>query len=578
MRYVLTGGGTGGHVYPNLAIAGELARHDPAAQFLYLGVKGRAEADIVPRHGIRLRFVPSRGMPERKFSLAMVSFLFALAVGTLKALAILLRFRPHLVVATGGYASAPTLLAARFLRRRILVHEQNAYPGLVNRTFGKMAGRVCLTFPESLVHFQHNGVVVGYPVRPEILALREPISDEERRRRKVELGVEPHRAVVLITGGSSGARSINRAVADMMPQVAGDQALRDRMFIMHGVGRFTGTDYDAEGDTQARLRGHGFDERAAAKFYRRERYLYDIDKWLRIADVVICRAGAGSLTETAAMGAPAIVIPKAGLPGDHQVKNAEALRAAGACRVLAERRVTDNGEAYDVVEVDRLLTTIKELLDLSPDQKKAMADAAWRFIAPDCLARIRAEAQQLLAGPKVEAERLKRRRTFLVDAQGRSTELLFDRSRVGTGRWDDVNPHVAGLVDKHFWLKRSTHERENRIEEKWTVLPRAELKLRRRDEEKAVDLSGLVELTEGDRLILPGGQELHLTHEWLEVSRVKTEKGAVENIFSQGVGTLGSKLVGLLREAFLGRFFGAGNVMDVFAVSLMLANLMREVV
>jgi murein biosynthesis integral membrane protein MurJ/undecaprenyldiphospho-muramoylpentapeptide beta-N-acetylglucosaminyltransferase len=578
MRYLLTGGGTGGHVYPNLAIAGELARHDPEAQFLYVGVRGRAEADIVPRHGIPIRFTPARGMPTSRFSPAMIAFVCALLAGTIKALYIILRYRPRLVVATGGYPSAPTLLAARLLRRPILVHEQNAYPGLVNRTFGRMAGRVAVTFPESLEHFQHNGVLVGYPVRPEILALRDRLSADERARLKQELGIEPRRTVVLITGGSLGARSINRAVADLLPRLAADADLRERVFIMHGCGRTAGADYDAEADTVARLRAHGFDETAAARFYRRERYIYEMARWLRVADAVVCRAGAGSLAETAAVGAPFLVIPKHGLPGDHQVKNAETLRAAGACFVLREKRVVEAGEAFDEVDPARLLDALRRLVDLPPAERAAMSAAAWNFVAPDCLARIQAQADRLLAPPAPPEQRVKRRRTFLVDASGRGAEVLFDRSRIGSGGWDDVRPAVAGLIRKHFWLKRTSRQVDDHVEETWTLIPRGEVRVWRAGREAPEEVDGPTRLADDDRLVLPSGEVLSFAFEWTEVTRVKSEKGALENVFSQGVGTLAAKLIGFVREAFLGRYFGAGDIMDVFAVALSLANLMREVV
>lgn len=578
MRTVLTGGGTGGHVYPNLAIAGELARHDSEAQFLYLGVAGRAEADIVPRHGIPIRFVPARGMPTRKFSLAMVAFLFALAFGTLKALAILLRYRPRLVVATGGYASAPTLLAARLLRRPILVHEQNAYPGLVNRTFGKMAGCVCVSFPESLVHFQHNGKLVGYPVRPEILALRVGVDPAEKSQRKRDLGIDPARQIVLITGGSLGARSINRAVADLLPLIAADDALRRRVYLVHAVGRFAGKEYNALEDTLARLRKHGLTEEEIADFYRRETYLYEIENWLRIADVVVGRAGAGTLTEIAATGLPAVIIPKSGLPGDHQVKNAEALREAGACLVLREERTRDNGETYDSLAPERLLAALRELLDLPPERRAEMRETAQSFVRVDSPAAIRAEAMALLAGPQKTTEMIRRRRTYLVDAQGNRHEVLFDRSRIGSGGWDDVRLPGVGLERKHFWLKRTGRIVDNRVKESWTVIARQPLRLRRAGEDEPRDLTGPTELADGDQLVLPDSSTLSLAFEWVEVPEVKTEKGAVENIFSQGLGTLASKLIGFVREAFLSRFFGAGTVMDIFAVALSLANLMREVV
>jgi murein biosynthesis integral membrane protein MurJ/undecaprenyldiphospho-muramoylpentapeptide beta-N-acetylglucosaminyltransferase len=577
MRYVLTGGGTGGHVYPNLAIASQLARHDPLAEFLYLGVAGRAEADIVPRHGIPLRFIPSVGMPDRKYSPAMAVFLLTLLAGAFKAFFILLRWRPQLIVATGGYVSAPVLLAARLLRRPILVHEQNAFPGLVNRTFGKLAGRVCVTFKETLVYFQHNGVLVGYPVRREILALREPASDEQKRQWKRDLGVDPDRRVILATGGSLGARSLNRAVAALAPKLAADAALRRSVFVMHGVGRYADAHYHAADDVAARLAAGGFREDDGRDFYRREEYLYDIDKWLRVADIIICRAGAGSLAETAAVGAPAVVIPKSGLPGDHQVKNAETMAAAGACLVIQERRVVERGESVDAVDDERLLAAIRELLSAPPERRAAMRAAAAGFVVPDCLERIEAQARALVAGPKPQSEKATRRRTFLVDPQGRRTEALYDKSRVGSGRWDDVRLALPGLAPGHFWLKRTARMVNGRVEETWTVIPRESLRLRHAD--GAIEaVNGPTALAEDDRLVLPDGTEFSLAFEWVTVTREKATKGVVENVFSQGLGTFMAKGLGFVREAFLGRFFGAGSIMDVFAVALSIANLMREVV
>ncbi|MDP8222689.1 MAG: murein biosynthesis integral membrane protein MurJ [Candidatus Lernaella stagnicola] len=580
MRYVLTGGGTGGHVYPNLAIASELARRDPEAQFLYIGVAKGAEADIVPRHGIPVAFVPSRGLPSRKVSFAMLGFLLALALGTLKSLALLVRYRPRLVVATGGYASAPALLAARLLRRPTLVHEQNAYPGLVNRTFGKLAGRVCVSFEESLEHFVHNGVFVGYPVRPEILACREAVSEDQRRAWKRELGIDPDRRVVLVTGGSLGARTINRAVADFLPTLAADEALRSRVFVMHGVGRYAGKDYNAFEDTTARLHARGFDESRAGDFYRREVYLYDIEKWLRVADAIVCRAGAGSLAETMSLGVPAVVIPKSGLPGDHQVKNAETMAAGGACIAIQERRIVEDGEVVDAVSGDRVLDAVRDLLDLTPERRAAMREAAASFVVIDCLTSIGDEADKLVAPPKPKPTRVQRPRTFLVDPVGERTEVLFDRSRVGAGRWDDVRLKIGGLRRHHFDIKRTSRAVNGRIDETWILIPRRgrALMLRRHGESGTQDVDGPTPLAVGDAIVLPGEMELGLEFETVIVSQEEPGKGAVENVFSQGVGTLGAKVMGFFREAFLGRFFGAGVVMDVFAVALSLANLMREVV
>ena len=184
-RLLLTGGGTAGHVNPALAIGRAVAGAD--TRMLFVGVRGRAEAEVVPREGIPIRFVRASGYPGGRPSMALVRFVANLAVGFCQACRILLTFRPTVIVGTGGFASAPVMFAAAFLRKlrlsraRLYVHEQNAEPGKLNQVVGRLADRVFVTFPETLGRFPRNGVLAGYPLRRRITGV-----DREQARARLD--------------------------------------------------------------------------------------------------------------------------------------------------------------------------------------------------------------------------------------------------------------------------------------------------------------------------------------------------------------------------------------------------------
>jgi len=381
-RYLVTGGGTGGHVYPAIAIADEVRRRDPEARILYVGVRGRAEERIVPRRGYPIRFVSSEGWPGTRRPLALVRFLAKLTAGFVKSLFILLSFRPKVVIGTGGYVSAPIMLAAIVLRKfglfsgRTFIHEQNTFPGKLNRLIGALVDRVGVSFPESLKYFPRTGTWVGYPVRRELGRGGDPDAVRER------LGIPPGKKVVFVFGGSQGARTINRAIVEALPRLKE----RGDIFVIHGTGTYRGKDYDATADTEQRLEALNLDGPQSGCYLRRA-YFHDIEDIYTVADLVVCRAGAGTLTELAARGLPAIILPKANLPGDHQVKNARALAAAGAGVVLYERVVlTERGIEEHVPGAD-LAKAILELLD-DPVRLAEMGEAARRYHRSDALDRI----------------------------------------------------------------------------------------------------------------------------------------------------------------------------------------------
>ena len=369
IRVLLTGGGTAGHVNPALAIGRALAGE--TTRLLYVGVRGRAEADVVPREGLPIRFVHAAGYPGTRPSPALVRFFVHTFLGSIQAAFILLSFRPEVIVGTGGYASAPVMFAAALLRRvrlchaRVYVHEQNAAPGKLNLLVGRLADRVFVTFPETLPAFPGNAVLSGYPLRRRIAAL-----PREEAAGRLDFQVPPGRRVVFAFGGSQGARTINRAVVDALRYLL---PCRDQVFVVHGTG-LARPGYEAARDVEERLASlYSEDERRLIdSFYVSRPYFYQIENVYAVADLVVARAGAGSLYELASLGLPAIVVPKANLPGDHQVMNARAMARCGGARVVYEETVlAPNGDIIEQVDGRVLAETV---LDVAARRWEARGD------------------------------------------------------------------------------------------------------------------------------------------------------------------------------------------------------------
>lgn len=363
IRILLTGGGTGGHVYPILAIHELLTRELSVSSTLYVGVRGRAEEKIVPRLGIPIEFIvaaPISGLSPWRLLPALGKIL----LGTLQALAIMLRFRPQLVLAAGGYASAPVCFAAfllrPILRAPLVIHEQNVMPGLMNKLASLFAHVVMVSFQETSFFLWNNRCVYsGYPVRTEFLS---PPDRQACRRR---LGVPSQDLVVLAYGGSLGSRSINRLMMGGLPDLG--ESSRS-VTVIHAAG-LGGGEYPAWKETAALLRAAcppGVEPQQVGEelhvvladgraVYRLAPYLHNIAEQLAAADLVVCRAGAGTLAEITAMGRAAIVVPKRGLPGDHQEHNAIHLAEEGGCEVLFERQAADGVDFVEPEEFRALL-------------------------------------------------------------------------------------------------------------------------------------------------------------------------------------------------------------------------------
>ncbi|NOZ13269.1 MAG: murein biosynthesis integral membrane protein MurJ [Acidobacteria bacterium] len=406
MKVVLTGGGTGGHVYPSLSIYRILLEKNRIYQVRYWGIRGRAEEMIVPRANIPLEFVPAApiagGSPVAKLRSALTLFR-----GTLTAMGKLLRFRPHLVVAAGGYVSAPVVFGAYilkpFLKLKIVIDEQNMVPGLLNKVASTMADAVLVNFKESTYFMWSNRCVyTGYPVRADYL---EPETDIPSLRKK--LGIPQDAFLVVVSGGSMGARAINRCLADAVDRLAEQR----KLFIIHSIGMNRTAAYNALEDTTDRLAasmGENFDRKTlecrrkdGSVFYRGSDYYHDLCRYQQAADLLVCRAGAGALAESMALAKPTILIPKRGLPGDHQELNAISIAEQGAMEVLFEEADPQSGT--DRIPVPLFLERIRELME-NEARRLSLGESAGRLFFRHASERIYTAIDRVIKGNEIEGE------------------------------------------------------------------------------------------------------------------------------------------------------------------------------
>ncbi len=390
MRYLLTGGGTGGHVYPLIAIAAEIRKRDSSSEFLYVGVKGKAEEKILmhfPEYPFRK--VLSKGMPRNKNPFSFISFIFELSIGMLQSIIILLKFRPDIIIGSGGFASAPIYLAGAILRKKIFVHEQNIFPGIVNRFLGRTATKIGVSFRESLEYFSKNkGVYVGYPVRKSI-------NKYDRSEARKELNIPGNAKVLFVFGGSQGARSINIAVSEII-----EKLLKiDNIIIIHGTGRYKTKEYNAYDDTLSLIRKKSVTPDPNGQ-YRLMSYIDDIEKIYAASDLVVGRAGAGTIMELAASAKPSILIPKLGLPGNHQEFNAQAASSVGGAEFLLESKIKTGEKRIDMVNKDDLLLTVDKLIN-SPDKLKKMQKKMMMVYQPEAIDRILEVIAEILSAEEL---------------------------------------------------------------------------------------------------------------------------------------------------------------------------------
>lgn len=334
MRLIVAGGGTGGHLFPGIAVAEEFLARDSANEVLFVGTERGVEARLLPKLGYRLELIAAAGV-RGKSLIAQVKGLAGLMYGYSQSRKILKDFKPDLVLGVGGYASAPVVLAARGLLIPRFVHEQNAIPGMTNKLLSRFAGQAFISLEESRKFFpKETTILTGNPLRKQIL---EQVALQGPEPRTLSPETPFH---LLVFGGSLGAHSININMATAAPLLA---KMNRALTVTHQTGE------------------KDFAEVSAAYIAAGVRatvlpFIDDMAAEYSAADLIVCRAGATTLAEVTACGKPCIFIPFPHAVDDHQRKNAEALLKTGAGFMVLERELT----------AESLITQIAELLD-SPD-------------------------------------------------------------------------------------------------------------------------------------------------------------------------------------------------------------------
>jgi UDP-N-acetylglucosamine--N-acetylmuramyl-(pentapeptide) pyrophosphoryl-undecaprenol N-acetylglucosamine transferase len=338
--FAMAGGGTGGHVIPSIAVARELKQK--GHEVFFIGTRQGMESKLVPDAGFALEWIEISGL-KRVGWRKTLSTVVKLPPSIWAARAILRRRGARAVFSMGGYVAAPVMAAARMLRLPMAIMEPNAIPGVTNRRLGRIARKVLLAFEEAARYFpQANIEVTGLPVRNEFFAI------------PTKLSAPP--LTVLVTGGSQGSRTLNQACEQAWP------ALREaHIRLIHQTGA---AHYEA---IAARFSQAGVEGEVVP-------FLSDMPKAFSQADVVVCRSGAGAISELAAAGKPSILVPFPFAADDHQAKNAQALEKLGAAKFVPDREMTGN----------RL---IDELQALTPEKLNEMSLAARRFAKPGAAAR-----------------------------------------------------------------------------------------------------------------------------------------------------------------------------------------------
>ncbi len=335
MKVLFAAGGTGGHIYPAIAVANELLRRDDSHEVLFVGTVKGLETRIVPENGFQLSLIHSVGLKNVGIA-GKIRGLSVLPKSFIEARQLIRQFRPHVVVGAGGYVSGPVLMMAAIMGVPTLVMDSNALPGFTNRQLARFVDRAALTFEDAMPYFGKKGEVTGNPVRREFFE----IPAKER-------GEKFH---VLIFGGSQGARAINNAVADALEKMNG---LADRVTITHQTG---------EGDFEKIRELYNRSEFADADV---RPFITDMVGEFAKTDLVICRAGATTCAELAAAGKASVMIPLPTAADDHQRKNAEAMERIGAARMILQADLSG----------ERLALEISQLID-KPDELSSMETAA----------------------------------------------------------------------------------------------------------------------------------------------------------------------------------------------------------
>ncbi len=347
MKYLISGGGTGGHIYPALAILNEIKSNDKDADILYVGTKEGLESKIIPEEGINFQTIRVKGIPRKinKESFIALKELFS---GLKESNKIIKNFKPDIVIGTGGYVCGPVVFQAYRNKVKTLIHEQNAFPGITNKILSRFVDKVAVTFDESIKYFKYPDRVIktGNPIRSEILNI-----DKEEAYKKLDL--KPSKSIILSFGGSGGQSSLNDSIKYIIKNLKDiDYQLihiTGERFFEGYIEELKDIDIDIDLDNIKILP-----------------YMHDMAEALNIADIIITSAGAITLAEISSIGIPSILIPKAYTAENHQEYNARSFEKEGAAIVILEKEL--NGKKLQD-NIERLLNDREKLNQMSLSSK-----------------------------------------------------------------------------------------------------------------------------------------------------------------------------------------------------------------
>lgn len=357
MRIIIAGGGTGGHLFPGIAIAREFQKRDPNVKILFVGTRQGIESKILPKENFDLKTILSSGL-QGKFCWQTIVAFGKIPIGLLQSLWIIIKSRPNIVLGVGGYATGPFVLMAWFLRIPAVIQEQNSIPGITNRILGRVVDKIFISFEKSKNYFPENKVeLTGNPIKEEYF--------------KKKPAIRKSRFNVLIFGGSRGAHSINCAMIEALDYLVNE---RTTMHFIHQTGQ-----------DQFKLVEEKYHEKKLPAEV--SPFIFNMEASYRRSHLVVCRAGATTIAELTAIGRAAILIPFPFAANNHQESNAELLVKEGAAVMLKDSELTG----------EKLAELIKKLMR-NPDKLVEMEKASLRMAKKEAGKKIVNQCYRLLGG------------------------------------------------------------------------------------------------------------------------------------------------------------------------------------
>jgi len=359
MKVIISGGGTGGHIFPAISIANALMERDKTTEILFVGAEGKMEMEKVPAAGYKIVGLPVAGF-QRRLTYKNLTFFFKLASSMLKARKVVKNFKPDVVVGVGGYASGPVLRVASNKNIPCIIQEQNSFPGVTNRILSKKVDKICVAYPEMERFFPKDKIVLtGNPVRQNLL------KETGRVEAAKYFGLDPEKKVVFVTGGSLGARTINEGI-----QANYQKFLDEGIQLIWQTGKYYYDQIKSQVQESDNLKILAFVDKMEAAF--------------SLADVVVSRAGASSISEIALLKKATVYVPSPNVSEDHQTKNAMALVKEEAALMVKDTEV----EEKLVAEV---IALVKD-----EEKRKVLMQNVTKFAKPDAANEIVDELLKLV--------------------------------------------------------------------------------------------------------------------------------------------------------------------------------------